>query len=100
MIEAYNSTKARAVDGITLRSYNLDMLEQAMSEMRGEATPSTGAQGAAAAARTGSAGGKAIKRKLKVCAARAHLKAQLLISVSVHARRCSLTTICASAKNA
>ena len=42
------------------------MLEQAMSEMRGEAPPSTGAQGAERAAQTASAGGKAVKRKLQV----------------------------------
>ena len=67
VVEAYNSTKRDDSDRISLRSYNLDMLEQALSEMRGDAAPSPGAQGASAAAQTGSAGGKAAKRKLQVC---------------------------------
>ena len=66
VIEAYNSTKNADADRISLRSYNLDMLEQAINEMRGEAAPSPGAQGATAAAQSGSAGGKAVKRRLEV----------------------------------
>ena len=67
VIEAYNSTKSRDVDRISLASYNLQMLEQALAEMRGEAPPSTRAQGGvASAAQSGSEGGKAVKRKLEV----------------------------------
>ena len=66
VIEAYNSTKSHDSDRISLRAYNLDTLEQALSEMRGDAAPSAGGQGASAEAQSGSAGGKAIKRKLAV----------------------------------
>ena len=67
VIEAYNSTKSNDADRISLRAYNLDMLEQALSEMRGDAAPTEGAQGAAAAAQLGgAAGGKAVKRRLTV----------------------------------
>ena len=67
VIEAYNSTKSRNPDKISLQAYDLGMLERAMSEMRGAAPPSAGAQGAAASAgQSGSAGGSGVKRKLKV----------------------------------
>ena len=99
MIEAYNSTKSRAVDGISLRSYNLETLEQALSEMRGETAPSPGAQGATAAAQSGSAGGKAVKRKLEECTKRSHLAALLLIGACPCPGRQSSMRMAASAKN-
>ena len=100
VIEAYNSTKPDASNGISLRSYNLDTLEQAMSEMRGVAPPSAGAQGAATAAQTGSAGGKAVKRKLDVCGSNARSAAPLLTGDASRARRPSWKKTDASAPSA
>ena len=70
VIEAYNSTKARADQKISLSAYDLATLDRAISEMRGRAPPSAGAQGREAFEGTpatfGAAGGKAAKRRLMV----------------------------------
>ena len=63
VVEAYNSTKTRDGDKLGLDSYNLDRLEQALREMRGEAPPSSKAMGSQAGA---SKGGSAAKRKFEV----------------------------------
>ena len=69
VIEAYNSTKREARDHISLKAYDLQILERAISEMRGWSAASTGATGGSPQPPSGgSAGGKAPKRKLEVCA--------------------------------
>ena len=99
MIAAHNSSEDRDSDRISLCAYSLDQLEQAISEMWGEAPPSTGAQGAQRAAQTASAGGKAIKRKLQVS-----LRGSIAPRSAAHRYRApayglSLTTTAASAPN-
>lgn len=68
VIEAYNSTKKKAEHHIKLDAYNLERLERAMAEMRGDAAPSGQArgEGSSAAAAHGSGGGKAVKKRLLV----------------------------------
>ena len=70
VVEAYNSKKKREQDRIDLYAYDLDRIEQALRELRGEAAPSSAARGAPQAGQSNSAssasakGGKATKRKL------------------------------------
>ena len=45
VIEAYNSTKDSVADMMSLRAYNLQLIERALQEMKGEAPASTGATG-------------------------------------------------------
>lgn len=52
VIEAYNSAKARDAQKMKLDAYDLQMIERALSEMRGDAEPSDGAQGNAATPQT------------------------------------------------
>ena len=69
-IEAYNSTKKKDDQKISLNLYDLQTLERAIDEMRGRAPPSKAATGREANAGTpatsGAAGGKAAKRRLTV----------------------------------
>ena len=44
VIEAYNSKKKNASDQIDLYAYNLQIIERALAELRGEEPPSSGAQ--------------------------------------------------------
>lgn len=45
VVEAYNSTKERACDHMHLDAYDLSRIERALAEMKGDAPPSSGAQG-------------------------------------------------------
>jgi hypothetical protein len=58
VIEAYNSTKSRAVDHMHLDAYNLSQIERALAEMRGDEPPSAGAQGQSSPATTATVGKK------------------------------------------
>ena len=67
VIEAYNSTKKKAEQHIKLDAYNLERLERAIAEMRGDAAPSGQARGdGPSAAARGSSGGKSVKKRLLV----------------------------------
>ena len=50
VIEAYNSTKDAASQMMSLRAYDLQRIERALAEMRGELPPSAGARGEGAPA--------------------------------------------------
>jgi hypothetical protein len=71
VIEAYNSTKKRADDHMSLYAYDLGRIERALAELRGEEPPSSAAQGvaggaaAASAKATGMKGGKGVKRRIE-----------------------------------
>ena len=58
VIEAYNSSKTRDAAKMKLDAYNLQMIERALSEMKGDAEPSDGALGNAATPQTAQAEGK------------------------------------------
>lgn len=68
VIEAYNSTKRNDADKISLDAYDLERLEQALAELRGEAAPSSAARGGTTAgaphAHASQGKGKGVKRKL------------------------------------
>ena len=73
VIEAYNSTKSKEESKIKLDAYNLDRIERALAELRGEAAPSSAAQGERATATSANAtnglkGGKSVKRRIEVSA--------------------------------
>ena len=62
--EAYNGTKSRDADKISLHAYDLPHLERAIEEMRGNEAPSARAQGKSPQT-CGAKGGKGTKRKLE-----------------------------------
>jgi hypothetical protein len=70
VIEAYNSTKTRDAHQMSLDSYDLDRLERALAELRGEEKPTDGATGrspdvAATPGTSGARGGKGVKRRIE-----------------------------------